>query len=198
MRKDGRNHGEKLGLMRISCASQFTIAGVSTGSGLSLPVRVQVQTEPLPNWRSRLSMNGNIQFGYGSMVNSQPVWIGQVVSGSPSGSIYRFIYASYFWSFFIISYQNHISTTNNMYFLALQIAILINLELVLPLIYCIFAYQEGQWFGYERENLSRRKKVRRYLGNIEERYGRCRRNCVTERRRRWKTRKERWDGGGII
>jgi len=46
--------------------------------------------------------------------------------------------------------------------------------------------------------LSRRNKVRRYLGNIEERYRRCGRNCVTERRRRWKTRKERRDGGGII
>ena len=46
--------------------------------------------------------------------------------------------------------------------------------------------------------VSRRKKVRRYLGNIEERYGRCGRNCVTERRRRWKTRRKQRDGGGII
>jgi len=46
--------------------------------------------------------------------------------------------------------------------------------------------------------LSRRKKVRRYLGNIEKRYGRCGRNCVTERWRRWKTRRKRRDGGGII
>ena len=50
----------------------------------------------------------------------------------------------------------------------------------------------------ERGLVSRRKKVRRYLGNIEERYGRCERNCVTERRRRWKTRRKRRDGGGII
>ena len=43
--------------------------------------------------------------------------------------------------------------------------------------------------------------ARRYEGtseNIEERYGRCGRNCVTERRRRWKTRRKRRDGGGII
>jgi len=46
--------------------------------------------------------------------------------------------------------------------------------------------------------LSRRKKVRRYLGIIEERYGRCGRNGVTERRRRWKMRRKRRDGGGII
>ena len=46
--------------------------------------------------------------------------------------------------------------------------------------------------------VSRRKKVRRYFGNMEERYGRCARNCVTERRRRWKTRRKRRDGGGII
>jgi len=46
--------------------------------------------------------------------------------------------------------------------------------------------------------LSRRKKVRRYLGIMEERYGRCGRNCVTEKRRRWKTRRKRRDGGGII
>jgi len=46
--------------------------------------------------------------------------------------------------------------------------------------------------------LSRRKKVRRYLGIIVERYGTCERNCVTERRRRWKTRRKRRDGGSII
>jgi len=46
--------------------------------------------------------------------------------------------------------------------------------------------------------LLRRKKVRRYLGIIEERYGRCGRNCITERRRRRKTRRKRRDGGGII
>jgi len=47
-------------------------------------------------------------------------------------------------------------------------------------------------------SLSRRKKVQRYLGNIIECYGGCGRNCVTERRRRWKTRRKRRDGGGII
>jgi len=65
-------------------------ASVSNGSGLSLRVRVEVQPEPLPNWRSGLSIYLNRQLGYGSMVNSQSIWIGQVVSGSPSGSIHRF------------------------------------------------------------------------------------------------------------
>jgi len=46
--------------------------------------------------------------------------------------------------------------------------------------------------------LLRRRQVRWYLGIIEERYGWCGRNCVTERRRRWKTRRKRRDGGGII
>jgi len=66
-------------------------SSVSNGSGPSLWVRVRVQTKPLPNWRSESSINPNCLLGYGSMVNSQPVWIGRVVSGSPSGSIYRFI-----------------------------------------------------------------------------------------------------------
>jgi len=52
--------------------------------------------------------------------------------------------------------------------------------------------------NYEGSLLSRRKKVQRYLGNITERYGRCGRNCVTERRRHGKTRRKRRDGGGII
>jgi len=46
--------------------------------------------------------------------------------------------------------------------------------------------------------LSRRKNVRSDLGIIEERYGRCGRNCVTERQRRWKRRKKWRDGGSII
>jgi len=64
---------------------------VSNGSGPSLRVQVRVRTEPLPNWRSGLSTHPNCEFGYGSMQISQPVWIGRVVSGSPSGSICRFI-----------------------------------------------------------------------------------------------------------
>jgi len=46
---------------------------VSNGSGPSLRVRVRVQTELLPNWRSGSSINPNCPLGYGSMVNSQPV-----------------------------------------------------------------------------------------------------------------------------
>jgi hypothetical protein len=64
------------------------VGSVSNGSGLPLRVRVWVQTEPLPNWRSGSSINPNCPLGYGSMVNSQPVRIGRVVRRSPSGSIY--------------------------------------------------------------------------------------------------------------
>jgi hypothetical protein len=46
--------------------------------------------------------------------------------------------------------------------------------------------------------LSRRRKVRRYSGIMEGDSGWCRRNCVTEERRRWKTRRKRREGGGII
>jgi len=49
-----------------------------------------------------------------------------------------------------------------------------------------------------RTRLLRRRQVWWYLGIIEERYGWCGRNCVTERRRCWKTRRKRRDGGGII
>jgi len=52
--------------------------------------------------------------------------------------------------------------------------------------------------SFQWHKLSRRRQVRWYLGIIEERYGWCGRNCVTERRRRWKTWRKRRDGGGII
>ena len=64
---------------------------VSNSSRLSVWVRVQVQTEPLPYWRSGLWLNPNRQLGYRSMVNSQPVWIGRAVRGLPSGPIQWFI-----------------------------------------------------------------------------------------------------------
>ena len=72
-------------------AGSYDIGSVINGSGPSLRVRVRVQTELLPNWRSGSSLNPNCLLGYRFMVNSQPVRIGRVVRGSPSGSIYRFI-----------------------------------------------------------------------------------------------------------
>jgi len=63
---------------------------ISNGSGPSLQVLVRVQTEPLPNCRSGMSINPNRRHRYGSMVNRQPIWIGRVVGGSPSRSIHRF------------------------------------------------------------------------------------------------------------
>jgi hypothetical protein len=61
-------------------------SSVSNGSGLSLRVRVRVETKPLPNWLSGLSTNPNYQLSYVLMVNSQPVWIGQVErAGRPAG-----------------------------------------------------------------------------------------------------------------
>jgi len=82
------------------------IGSVRNSSGASL--RVRVQTETLPNWRSRWLINPNCPLVYGSMVNSQHVWIGRVVSGSPSKSIYRFILGSCICTVLIVSYQNRV------------------------------------------------------------------------------------------
>jgi hypothetical protein len=46
--------------------------------------------------------------------------------------------------------------------------------------------------------LSQRWEIQRYLGIMKGDSWWCRRNCVTERRTSWKTRKEGRDGGGII
>ena len=81
---------------------------VHSGYGWSLQVRVWAQTKPLLNWLSRLSINPNRQLGYGSMVNSQPIWNGRVVSGSSCGSIYWFIFGSYFGSLLIVAYQSRV------------------------------------------------------------------------------------------
>jgi len=62
----------------------------TNGAGPSLRVRVRVEIEQLPYWRSGLSINPNRYLGYCSKVNSQLVWTGRVVCGLPSGSIYRF------------------------------------------------------------------------------------------------------------
>jgi len=58
---------------RVTELRNTITCSVSNGSGPSLRVRVRVQTEPLPNWRSGSSINPNCPLGYGSMVNSQPV-----------------------------------------------------------------------------------------------------------------------------
>jgi hypothetical protein len=70
---------------------QPVAVSVSNGSRPSLRVWVRVQTKLLPNWPSGTTMNLNCPLRYSCTVHSQPVWIGRVVSGSPSGSMYRFI-----------------------------------------------------------------------------------------------------------
>jgi len=49
---------------------------VSYGSGMSLPVRVRVQSQLLPNWWSGSYINQNCRHRYSLMVNSQHIWIG--------------------------------------------------------------------------------------------------------------------------
>jgi len=95
-----------LGGYRTQCMLYLVLTSVGNGSGPSLRVRVQVQTKPLPNWWSGSSTNPNCTLRYGSMVNSQPVRIARVVSGSPSRSRDGFIYGSCICSLLIVSYQN--------------------------------------------------------------------------------------------
>ena len=71
--------------------NNWTIDSDCNGPGQSVRVLVRVGTKLLTNWHFRLSLYPNRQFEYSSMKISQPVWIGQVVSGLPSRSIRRFI-----------------------------------------------------------------------------------------------------------
>jgi len=75
----------------VYCDNRIYRVSVSNGSGPSLRVRDQVQTELLPNWQSGSSINLSHQLGYRLMIHSQPIWIELVVSGSPGGSFYRYI-----------------------------------------------------------------------------------------------------------
>ena len=81
---------------------------VSNSCGPSLRVWVWVQTEPLRDWRAGLSINPNCLLWYDSILHSQPLWIGWVVSRSPSGSIYWFIHGSCICGVLIVSYQNRV------------------------------------------------------------------------------------------
>jgi len=100
----------KLSGSRMHCArfSKPRLCTVRNGLGTSHLVRVWSQPQPLPNWPSGLSINPHSQLGYGSMVNSQLVWIGWVVTRSPSRSIQTFNYGCCFWSMLIVSYQNRV------------------------------------------------------------------------------------------
>jgi len=124
----------------IACT--FTL--VSNGSGPSLCVQIWVPPKPLPNWWSGLSINPNSQPGYSSMVNSQPIWIGRVVSGLSSGSIHRFIEGSCFWSKWIVFYWNRVFN-NEGYVFACFAACNINWFGIgiWPFIHCIFLYHGG-------------------------------------------------------
>jgi len=95
-------------------------------------------------------MNPNRQFRYGSMVNSQRVWIGWVVSGSPNGSIHRFNSGSFIWSMWIVPYQNRIFNKQG-YVFACCPACNINWFGIgiVPLKDWIFVYAGTQLFRYE-------------------------------------------------
>jgi len=117
-------------------------------------VRIQLQTKPLPNWRSGLSIHPNHQLWNGWMAIYQPVSIGQVVSGSPSGSITRFIWGSCLCRVIIVSYQNRVC--NSQQFIIPWFAVC-NIDYFgirdFRLIDCISAYQGGQYFCQVLEDL---------------------------------------------
>jgi len=120
-------------------------ARVSNGSGLSLRVWVRVQTEPLPKWRSGLSIHPNCQLGYGSIAISQPVWIGWDVSGSHSGSMYKVILGSCCCSLIIVSYQNRIFNSQYCVFAWFAVCDIDHFGIhEFPLIYFLFAHQGGK------------------------------------------------------
>ena len=61
-------------------------SSVSKGSRLSFRVRVQVQTEPLPNCLSGLSTNPNHQMGYIQWSTTNPSGLGRASEVRPAGS----------------------------------------------------------------------------------------------------------------
>jgi len=62
-------------------------ASINNGSGQLVRACFWVGTESAPTRPSGLPINGNHPFGYGSIENSLPFRIGQVLSGLSSGSI---------------------------------------------------------------------------------------------------------------
>jgi len=82
------------GLLHVFSLSlrPYPLSSVSNSFGPSLLDRVLVETELFPNRPSGSSIHLNDRLGYGWMEISQPFYIGQVVSGSPSGSICRCLY----------------------------------------------------------------------------------------------------------
>jgi len=61
-------------------------SSVSKGTRLSLRIRVQVQTEPLTNFLSRLSANPNHQMGYIQWSTTNPSELGGASEVRPAGS----------------------------------------------------------------------------------------------------------------
>jgi len=85
------------------CRSREFQSSDTYGSGPPLWVQVRVRTKWLRSWGSGLSTDRHCPPRYGSMDISQPLWIGQVISGLPRGSICRFIYRFSFCSVIIVS-----------------------------------------------------------------------------------------------
>jgi len=114
------------------------VVSISNGSGPSLRVRVWVQTELSPKLWSGLSTHPNHQHRYRLMEISEPVWIGRVVSGSPSWTSYTFIYGPCFavWKLCLIKIVY--SMANNLFLHVLQFAISIIWESVFFFWYSVF------------------------------------------------------------
>ena len=136
----------------LTVSSRWDSCTVSNGSRPSHQVRVRVRTELLPNQRSRLPAHRKHQPGYGSMNIWKPVWVGWVVSGLPSWSIYRFILGFCCCSLIIVSYEDRIFNSQWLDFACLAECDSDYFGIrVFLLIYRILAHQGGQWFWYVLE-----------------------------------------------
>ena len=156
--------GQTIALRTTLTPDSPLISIVSNSSGSSLQFRVRVQNEPLSTWLYGLSIHANCQLVFGSMRFSQHIWIGWVVSGSPSRSTFRFIYGFCVWGLIIDSYQNRVFNSE---WFNLKCFAVCDIDYfgisVFPLIDCVFAYRGGQNFCY----------VLQYLGDgLITRFGR--------------------------
>jgi hypothetical protein len=125
--------------------TQKALSSVSNVSGQSLRIWDTVGTELSTKRGSGLLIQPNRQPGWGSSVDSQRVWIWQVVSYSPLRYIYLFIWGLCLCSVLPVHY--HSSASFKQYYLFTWGAAC-NLEYfsfcVFPVIHCIFGYKDSQ------------------------------------------------------
>jgi len=112
--------------------------GVISGLRPPLLFGIWVRTETSPITQSRLSMDLNCQFVYGSMDISQAIRIGWVVSRLSSGSVCSWIQCSCFCCLIIVFDQNRLNNIQKYLLITLQVATLTILESTFGLLCFVF------------------------------------------------------------